>query len=445
MKAKAFAVWFKDLDKWAIPHRGIVPEMLPAGWRVGHMRDVVRQITETVKVEPDQTYKMLGVKWYGDGTFHRETVLGRDLSARHVTPVRSGALIYNRLFAWKESFAVVPSEHTDCFVSNEFPQFEVDESQVLTDFLCLYCLGREAIAAVNAASTGSAAVSRNRFKEEEFLEFDFPLPPRPIQKAIVALWQAAQLAVGQSRANLDAIAAELDTWLLGRTNTSVFDRPWLGLDWRNLRSWDVKTARAAAFRLAHPNFVPFRAYAEEATELVRPRLEPDREWPVYGVNNKEGVFFSHTQRGADFNTPYKHIQRDWFFHNPTRSSVGSLGHVPEVPTDALTSPEYQVWRLRDLGEESLVPAFVAVLIRTKWFMRVIQFHRVGAVKQRLYVENLLEIPVPLFPRDLQKRIATARETALKKLAAARDRAEIVKQEVEEMILGVRPVPDIRHQ
>jgi hypothetical protein len=54
---------------------------------------------------------------------------------------------------------------------------------------------------------------------------------------------------------------------------------------------------------------------------------------------------------VEFNAPYKRIHKDCFFHNPTRSSVGSLGHVPEVPKDAITSPEYQVWKLRDLGPD----------------------------------------------------------------------------------------------
>lgn len=81
------------------------------------------------------------------------------------------ALIYNRLFAWKPSFAVVPSELADCFVSNEFPQFLPDAKAVLPEYLYLFCVRDSTIRAVNAASTGSAAVSRNRFKEAEFLDF----------------------------------------------------------------------------------------------------------------------------------------------------------------------------------------------------------------------------------------------------------------------------------
>ena len=87
--------------------------------------------------------------------------------------------------------------------------------------------------------------------------------------------------------------------------------------------------------------------AEEATELVRPSDQPDKDWPVYGVNNKAGVFFSHYQKGSEFNSAYKRIRADWFFHNPTRANVGSLGRVPQVPEDAITSPEYQVWRIRN--------------------------------------------------------------------------------------------------
>lgn len=129
---------------------------------------------------------MTGVKWYGEGVFHRETVRGDGMSAAYVTPLVNGALIYNRLFAWKASFAVVTPEFADCYVSNEFPQFVPDPSRILPEYLYLFCTRAATIRAVNAASTGSSAVSRNRFKEEEFLNFEISLPLLPEQEAIVA-------------------------------------------------------------------------------------------------------------------------------------------------------------------------------------------------------------------------------------------------------------------
>ncbi len=52
-------------------------------------------------------------------------------------------------------------------------------------------------------------------------------------------------------------------------------------------------------------------------------------------NNKEGLFFSHRQKGKDFNAPYKRIQKDWLFHNPTRSSVGPNGKYPNHSADTI--------------------------------------------------------------------------------------------------------------
>lgn len=171
--------------------------------------------------------------------------------------------------------------------------------------------------------------------------------------------------------------------------------------------WDFKSARAALFAMAHPDFKPLGEYAEEATELIDPRREPDKEWPVYGVNNDTGVFLSTIQKGSDFSSNYKRIKKDFFFHNPTRANVGSLGRVPEVPEDAITSPEYQVWKTKP----GLLPEFAEILIRTEFFLDQVECHRVGGVKERLFVQNLLEIPVPVPDLSIQKQIVSLWITA----------------------------------
>jgi type I restriction enzyme S subunit len=191
------------------------------------------------------------------------------------------------------------------------------------------------------------------------------------------------------------------------------------LQWRDLYRWDLKSARAAAFRTANSRFRRLGDFIEEATELVNPKLEPTHEWPVFGVNNKDGVTFSHFQKGETFNAPYKRIRKDWFFHNPTRANVGSLGRVPEVPLDAITSPEYQVWKIK----HGLLPEFVQILIRLPFFLDLIECHRVGAVKERLFVENLCEIPIPVLSNKQQRAIVDRWRMAESKIARANERVE----------------------
>jgi len=178
--------------------------------------------------------------------------------------------------------------------------------------------------------------------------------------------------------------------------------------------------------------------------MVRPWEEPSKEWPVYGVNNDIGVFFSHKQKGKAFNAPYKRIRKDWFFHNPTRANVGSLGRVPSVPSDAITSPEYQVWRTK----EGLTPDFMEVLLRMPFFQSQVEFHRVGAVKERLFTENLLQIRIPTVSIESQEQIVIHWRTAQEFIARSFEIAEAIELEVRNGVLqaiGLKPptkMPDL---
>ena len=439
----ASVVWWSQVNRWVNPNQILQIHKLPARWTVSKVRDVVRSITEKCIVQPDQEYRMVGVKWYGEGVFHRESVKGESISAKFLTPVVPGAFIYNRLFAWKASFAVVPESFSDHYVSSEFPQFITDETRLLPHFLYLWFVNDRVIRSVTASSIGSAAVSRNRFKEEQFLEFPIPLPPVSIQKVITRYWQKAHEGIDHAKEAISRPVKELNERLY-RLYHAICKQDVMGtksfvLDFKDLKRWDVKSGRSSTFRIHSPSFRPMGDFIEDATELARPFEEPEKEWPIYGVNNQEGVFFNTYQKGCNFNAPYKRIREDWFFHNPTRCNVGSLGIVPDVPEDAITSPEYQVWRLRENNSERLLPGYVALLIQTPFFLELVQFNRVGAVKQRMYYENLCEIRIPSLPESEQRKYSEERAKALGEIQEARTNFEQVKKEIEEMILGIRPV------
>ena len=91
---------------------------------------------------------------------------------------------------------------------------------------------------------GTAAVSRNRFKEEEFLSFSIPLPPLPVQEAIVALWRKAQEDAAKSRDTVAALETEIQDGILNalRIKPPIADRPLskaFALQWIDLERWSV--------------------------------------------------------------------------------------------------------------------------------------------------------------------------------------------------------------
>jgi hypothetical protein len=429
---KAFAVWFKELERWSVSSFFRIRWKWPA--------TVIRPLADALEpknVAIDRSRFSLDqlqlVTLHFDGEMEPRDMQGKASFKGKLFFAEAGEVIYSKIDVRNGAIGVVPSSLPKVAVSSEYPVYHVRAGVALPEYVKL--LFRTSAFRQQINSMISGASGRKRVQPSDLEEVKVPLPPPPVQEVIVAHWRRAQEKVQEALANLERQLHELDVFLRCKADMAVFGRLWIALSWCDMQSWDMKAARAAYFKLRNPSFRPLGLFAEEATELVKPWESPDKDWPVYGVNNKEGVFFSHHQKGKDFNAPYKRIRKDCFFHNPTRSSVGSLGIVPEVPEDALTSPEYQVWRIR----AELVPGYVAVLIGTPFFIDLVQVHRVGAVKQRLYVENLLQIPVPVVPEAMQVEVADERERLLSKLADARRRAATAQSEVEEMILGIRPV------
>ena len=242
-------VLWSEIEKWTPVSFLLRFGRLPDGWRLITVKNFATQLDNKEKVEPDMEYRMAGVRWYGEGVFVRESVIGKEQSSKYLYPLKPGAIIYNRLFAWKESFAVVPEELAGYYVSSEFPQFEIDQSIVLARYIYLLLNTKKIIGAVNAASIGSAAISRNRFKESDFLEFKVPIPPLPIQYEIVAHWDAAQASIIATKARVAEINNEIQALFLadlGLPTPSRFTPPKCFV--ANLKSferWSVSYNQAA--------------------------------------------------------------------------------------------------------------------------------------------------------------------------------------------------------
>lgn len=92
----------------------------------------------------------------------------------------SGWLIYNRLFAFRGSFAIVAEDHNECCASGEFPTFTVKNEIANPDLISRYvvhCLNSPAyLNVIDALSTGSTKTSRNRFNQKEFLRMKINVP-----------------------------------------------------------------------------------------------------------------------------------------------------------------------------------------------------------------------------------------------------------------------------
>jgi type I restriction enzyme M protein len=188
-------------------YRGYAAEVAEAfakvEFRIVALGDILEEVKTPERVQPDNDYRLLGVRWWGGGTFIREEKKGREIKGKTLYRVSTGQLIYNRLFAFRGSFAVVPEEHSGCHVSNEFPTYEPRPEVDFPEWVVAYVVhalnSPQYLEAVEAQSTGSTKESRNRFNQAMFGAFRLVIPrsENDFERMVAVLGRANRLRAEQ--------------------------------------------------------------------------------------------------------------------------------------------------------------------------------------------------------------------------------------------------------
>ena len=434
IRPRAFVVGFQNLATWSVA----APFAVNWNWPdeiIQPLNQILERRSEAAldTLSPKTMVTLLTIRF--DGSIEpRDPVQIKDIKGK-LFRAYSGDVVFSKIDVRNGAISLAPDDIEGMCATSEFPVYSVKTDKAVPGYVKL--LFRTMAFRKLLDSMISGASGRKRIQPSQLEGVTVPIPSLPIQQQIEAYWEAARQERVAAEVALSCLVAELHAYLAKQTH--AFDQAAcsrvLLAKFADAWQWDVKAGRAAAFISANPDFVRMGDYTEECTDTIRPWDEPEKEWPIYGVNNKEGVFLASMQEGQDCNVPYKKIEKDWFFHNPTRANVGSLGIVPDVPDDAITSPEYQVWRLKS----GFLPDFMALMLRTDYFLALVAFNRVGGVKQRMYYANLAEIRLPKIPDAVQRDFAQRRREILRNISAANETLVKRKTEIEKMILGTHPV------
>ncbi|WGC19191.1 restriction endonuclease subunit S [Enterobacter ludwigii] len=293
--------------------------------------DFALQIDRYEPVESGQVYRMLGMRSKIGGPFIRETKSGSEISAAKLNKVKAGDFIYSRLFAWQGSFGLVPEVMDGCYVSNEFPLYELDTSKVIPEYL-VYWFGLPHVQKmVEADCSGSTPGTRNRFKEIFFERLDIELPSIEQQKSIVKSIQ-----------------------LLEQKRSAVID----------LRSTVLADAQAMLSSAFH-KIIEGAVYKpmSEVAPIVRRQIEitVDGEYPELGARSfGKGIFHKPTLIGAelDWQKLYTVHSGDLVLSNikawegaiaaagdNDHGRVGSHRYITCVPVEGVTTANFLAFYL----------------------------------------------------------------------------------------------------
>ncbi len=166
-------------------------------WPRIRLGDVLRRSEEIIELVPGQEYREVTVRLWGNGVVERRKVSGSEIAGSRRFVARTGQFIASRIDARNGAMGIVPQELDGAVVTNDFPLFFLQKTQLLPDFLGWLCRTRDFIELCQKTSEGTT--NRVRLKEDRFLALEIPLPPLAEQRRIVAKIDQLAAKISEAR------------------------------------------------------------------------------------------------------------------------------------------------------------------------------------------------------------------------------------------------------
>lgn len=179
------------------------------GWRRKSLRALMTQSIDRVEVQPNGSYPNFGIYSFGRGLFEKPPIEGASSSAKTLNRVRTGQFVYSRLFAFEGAYGVVTKDFDGYCVSNEFPTFDVDSTQLDARWLSVYLRSRDRWMELASKSKG-LGLRRQRVSIETVLTYEVWLPPIEEQHEMIKLVGVIETSRAKRRSvspNIGALTA----------------------------------------------------------------------------------------------------------------------------------------------------------------------------------------------------------------------------------------------
>ncbi|MEZ4729129.1 MAG: restriction endonuclease subunit S [Caldilineaceae bacterium] len=152
---------------------------------------------ERISIEPEQKYQQITVRMWGKGVVERGIIQGSAIAAPSQFVAHTGQFIMSRIDARNGAYGLVPATLDGAVVTNDFPLFFVNTTEILPAFLAWMSKTRRFVDLCIAASEGTT--NRVRLQEDRFLATEIPLPPLDEQRRIVARIEALAGRVAEAQ------------------------------------------------------------------------------------------------------------------------------------------------------------------------------------------------------------------------------------------------------
>lgn len=447
-RKRAFAVWWKDVDRWS------VNSFRTSSWQwpphvIKRLSSALERRCEPVKKKTFDLRPEHFVSLRFTGEIETRNLHGKSEFKGSLFITHAGDIIYSKIDVRNGAIGIVPDELPVAVVTSEFPVYRIKKDIALSEYILLVFRTGHFRRIINGMVSGTSG--RKRVQPDELENVEIPLPTLAEQKAIVARWRKAQDDIAAARERAEKRKAAIDVRFfsdLGLKSPEQLSVPKaFAVLWRDFPRWGVR-------------FNQLSIGGADITQGKYPVVELDSvlELVQYGTSEKA----NSTGDGV----PVLRIGNV----KDRALDLSELKYItlPEKTRDALLLRSGDVLIIRTSGSRDLVGScavfhgkgdyiFASYLIRLRfdsgkaipqfvsWFINSpLGRQQVDAVSRQIMQNNInseelrgLQIPLPplAVQEKIMERVAEGRAEIAREQEAAECLSKEIIADVEALILG----------
>jgi type I restriction enzyme S subunit len=447
---KAFGVWFKDLDRWdPISFRKISWK-----WPKNIMRPIgsfLRPRKEKVDRVKHPFSDLQPITIHFDGSVDKREVDPNREYTMDLFFARPGDIVVAKIDLKNGAVAIAP-DWKNVVVTGHFAVYEPDRSKVLPEYF--HRVIQTGFFKEHLWRNKVGAEGRKEVKLEFFEGQEIPLPSLQTQRAIVEYWQKAQKAVADIGIRYRRLIEEIDREILKKIGLNLKPpterKGAFAILWGHLERWDTffyrldftdledQLSKLRCMRLGDLlNFVSRPWEPHDFPEGIFRYIE------ISSVTKENGIIGCRNVR-ID-NAPSRAttlLQTGDIILATTRPYLGAFAIVTPEFSGSVCSSGFAV--ADRLKTDNADKDYVLLFLKSSAGLRQLERRMTGGLYPAIVQRELEQTLVPVPPLELQRGIvdmvANHRERITKERKAAEENKAQVTRELEEMILGIRPVP-----
>lgn len=372
--------------------------------------EFAKKVRREIEIRPNEKYRTLGCRLYGQGVYQRETKLGAEIRASKMFLVRENDFVINRIWAQKGSAGIVPKEVSGSVATQDFPTFALDNSKVLPDFIAWYVKTQDFWEECRRHSHGTSG--RQRLSPKEIANVTFPICELQEQESIVTKIKSCMKRIDEIR-KLRFEAMKESEILFEQTVDSAFKTV-----------ADVKKEKLANLtNKIGSGSTPIggrSSYPSSGIPFIRSMNVRMRKFQWDGI-----VFISRTTHDVMNGTQVKPYD---VLLNITGASLGRVACVPAGILEANVNQHVSIIR----PTEALNPRFLMYWLSQPSVQILMNEKQKGETREGLTKAQIEEFEMPIPPLEEQHRIVTYLESLQEKV----DQLQILQNETGKDVDGL---------